>query len=222
MEHIENFRNKIVFVIKKLIKYNDLGFVLNHIEDLISLPIPYKNPNSSSEQFDYNKNLAIQTIKQAEQAYNELVNELNNRKNCFDYVKSINPDFCENMKNKIPDKDYEEYIYMLKKCCKDLSNLIYYFKDEKNNYDELLLGKKDAVSNIIDAQDTSKLAYIQDMFVLQEIESIEVLDNINPQIISNISNIKEQLNSRISRYKTFEKLYSSKNIIKLKIDNKER
>lgn len=212
---MSNIRMEISNKVKGLIRYYDLGYVLNHIESLITLPPPIKNKKMTSKQFDINRQISFQTEFESKIEFDNFSNEYDLRKNIFENIRAEYPVFCQSMKNSVSDEEYQEYLSLLKECNKKINKLMISFTDRTNdNYYELLLEKKDLISNIIDTEDMSRLTYLQDNFVLTELSTIDS-SKFEPQTQENIDKLKNILNERISSYKFFRKLYSSKNIIRL-------
>lgn len=216
-----NFKQEILDVIKQLTKYYDLGFVLNNIESLICLNFPYKNAHQSDESYFKNKEISLKLLEKAEKSYEGFVAELNLRKEVFNCVRQSKPDFCQDIKTKLSPDDYEQYLKLLKNCSKDISNFISSFKDRSNDYQELLLTKKDSASDIIDTEYNSRLTYMQDSFVLSELDSVDNLQ-FDEQTMNNIQTIRNSLNTRIDAYRLVNNLYSKENKINIKIEEAER
>lgn len=202
-------------VIKDLIKYYDLGYVLDNLESIIMLPIPYKNPGVSKQEYFENKQISMDIFSKIESVLEAFKSELDLRKSTFDEIKRQCPNFCSDMNRKIDSQTYQEYLELLKSCSKSIDELIKNFKDRKDRYQELLLDKKDDVSRIIDTEINSRLSYIQDNFVLQELDTID-FSKMTPQTQENAAKIRRDLSQRIANYNNFLRLYSSKNVIEIK------
>ena len=105
---MSNLVSEISNVIKGLIKHYDLGYVLDNIESIILLPIPYKNPKMTKEQFEDNRELSFQTNANAQSEYDNFLQEYELRKSTFQYIREIYPNFCDNMKKRFSNEEYEE------------------------------------------------------------------------------------------------------------------
>ena len=122
--NIELVKSKILATVKKLIKYNDIGFVFNRLEDLVITPIPFRKGNENTEEYENNKQYAVESISIAERTLDELSDELSKRTSTFEAIRETNPDFCLNMQSKISEDEYLDYKFLLKECINSLSSLI--------------------------------------------------------------------------------------------------
>lgn len=214
-------------IINNLIRTYNLGYVLNNLESIITLPIPYKDLEISMKEYEYNKKMAIESISNTESTYLEFLQEYNIRKSVFDNIRNFNPDFCSRIDKTLTAEEYNEYLELLKKCTKNISTLLHSLHTNNNvhNYKELLLEDKDYISSIVDSESTSKITYLQDKFVLNELDSLNptYLSKMDSTIIKNIQKIKKELAERILKYENFQKLYATKNVIHIKASkDKER
>ena len=123
--NINLMRSRAISTIKKLIRCNDIGFVFDNLENLVIMPIPYKEENEDNENYKINKNYALEALPMAEQTIKKLTEELFLRSTTFEYVRETNPDFCTNMENKISKGEYLKYKALLQECIESLTALIY-------------------------------------------------------------------------------------------------
>lgn len=200
--------------IKKLIIHYDTGFVLNNLDSIIYLPIPYKTMTMSMDQYINNKKIAQSTIKESQIAYKKLVKELEFREQTFNQIRKYKPDFANKIQNNLSKEDYQIYLSLLKVCSKNISSLINTMSDISNDYSDLLLIKKDAVSSTIDSENASKLTNMEDSFILKELKSIENLD-IDSKTRGNSEKLKKKILGRINKNDFFYNIYSKNNQIRI-------
>ena len=127
--HEIDILNKII----ELIRYYDLGFILNHIEEIIQLPAPYKNSSMTQEQFSNNTKLASEYMNNIQSVSDIFLDECNLRKETFINIRKTYPTFCTQLGKKLSNEEYEEYLFLLKGCSKNISKLVQSFKDRKND-----------------------------------------------------------------------------------------
>ena len=209
-----NFQNYLSQCIKKLIIYYDTGFILNNLESIIFLPIPYKTKSMTMEQYESNKKIALSTIKESQTAYKKFLQELDFRKKTFKQIRNYKPNFANRIQDNLSKEDYQIYLALLKSCSKDISSLVRTMDDRSNDYSDLLLIKKDIISSIIDSEHASKLTNMEDTFILKELESLEDL-SLDSETTQNAEKLKKKLLGRIKQNDFFNTIYSSDNQIKL-------
>ena len=169
-----------------------------------------------------NNRLSRKSQRKAMIGYEGFLNEYDIRKSTFDAIRQVYPDFCKNMSKKVSKKDFSDYLSLLKKCSVDISTLIDSFEtgEEKYNYLKLILSKKDNISKVIDNESNSRLTFYQDRFVLNELSCIDY-STMTPDIQRNIEDMKSELEKRLEKYGEFQQLYSTNNIIKMKLTLKD-
>lgn len=216
MENFLEFKNKFLKCIKKLALNHDISFVLNNLEDIIVLPIPFRGHGISVSEHKLNKKLAIDSLESAENNYTKFEEELELRTSTFSQIREIYPGFCITMKGKISEQDYEDYLSFMRKCTDSVFSIMSMSLSEmtKEKYAEHILEKKDLVSSVIDSETSCRLSKIQDEFVLNELNNIDC-SRFNRTTQNNIVSIKEELTRRLEQYKLFYKLYNTKNEIRL-------
>lgn len=210
-------RTNISNIIKKLLRYYDLGYILNNLESLIVLPVPFKNIGETMEEYNKNKSIYNQTSLEAEKTFLDFENELKQREAIFKYLRTIDPDFGLNMNKKISPEEHNRYLQHLRNLTREISKLSFFFKEREKNYTELLLSKKDVLSNIIDSPDNTEMANIEDRFVLSELEKLNLKKLNDQDILENILKLKEDLRQRISKHQVYDKLNNKGNKIILKL-----
>lgn len=209
-----NFQNYLSQCIKKLIIYYDTGFILNNLESIIFFPVPYKTRLMTMEQYENNKIIALSTIQKAYEAYKKFLHELSFRKKTFKQLRNYNPNFAKEIQDNLSKEDYNTYLKLLKSCSKDISSLVFIMSDRSNDYSDLLLRKKDAVSLIIDSEYAARLTNMEDTFILQEIYSIKNLI-IDSETKHNVEKLEKKLLGRIRQNEFFETMYNKSNQINL-------
>ena len=209
-----NFKNYLSQCIKKLIIYYDTGFILNNLESIISLPIPYKTRSMTMEQYESNKKIALSTIEESQTAYKKFLQELEFRKETFSQIRNYKPNFANRIQDSLSKEDYQIYLDLIKSCSKDISSLVRTMDDRSNDYSDLLLIKKDIISSIIDSENASKLTNMEDTFILKELESLEDL-SLDSETTQNAEKLKKKLLGRIKQNDFFNTIYSRDNQIKL-------
>lgn len=209
----------ILFKIKNLIRYYDLGFVLNNLDSVIILPTPVKTSTISMEEYYNNKTLYNEMYINIKSVFEKFNNELVLRKSTFEEIKQHYPNFTLDIDKKLDLERYQEYLKLLKFCSNDISKLVTSFDNVEDNYSEQILFRKDIISGIIDNEYNSRLTFIQDSFILEELNSLDC-SNMNSETQRNIELIKIDLTKRIERYDEFKRLYSSNTTIRLSIPNK--
>lgn len=209
-----NFKNYLSQCIKKLIIYYDTGFILNNLESIIFLPIPYKTKSMTMEQYESNKKIALSTIQESQIAYKKFLQEFNFRKQTFKQIRNYKPNFANRIQDNLSKEDYQIYLSLLKSCSKDISSLVRTMDDRSNDYSDLLLIKKDIISSIIDSEHASKLTNMEDTFILKELESLEDL-SLDLETTQSAEKLKKKLLGRIKQNDFFNTLYSKDKQIKL-------
>ena len=211
------FRTNILNSIKQLLRYYDLGYILNNLESIIILPNPIKYAKQSKEEYEKNKSIYNQTYSEAEKAALDLEIELMQRKNIFEYLRTINPDFCLKMNEKKPE-EHKKYLKYITNFNKDISKLSLTLKErDEKDYSELLLLKKDFLSKIIDSPYYTEMANIEDKFVYDELEKFNLEKITDQDMLENILQLKERLQQRISKYQAYDKLNHKGNKIVLRL-----
>ena len=190
-------RNNFLMPIKKLIRYYDIGFILNNIEPIIMLPPPIINSPESKKNYEENKKIFLQTNETSFKTYQKLTTELESREDIFKTARSINPLFALNMSSKISKEDLDFYVTNVKKLLNKFGDLTTVFKTRNTDYKEQLLLNKDFLSIIIDSSDNSKLAYIEDSFVFSELEALDLSSINDLHLIRKIDEFKTELKRRI-------------------------
>ena len=209
-----NFKNYLSQCIKKLIIYYDTGFILNNLESIIFLSIPYKTKSMTMEQYESNKKIALSTIEESQTAYKKFLQELEFRKETFSQIRNYKPNFANRIQDSLSKEDYQIYLDLIKSCSKDISSLVRTMDDRSNDYSDLLLIKKDIISSIIDSENASKLTNMEDTFILKELESLEDL-SLDSETTQNAEKLKKKLLGRIKQNDFFNTIYSRDNQIKL-------
>lgn len=216
MENFLEFKNKFLKCIKKLVLNHDISFVLNNLEDIIILPIPFRGHGISVSEHNLNRKLATDSLKHAENNFIKFEKELELRTSTFSQIRKLYPEFCITMKGKVSDKDYEDYFSFMRNCTDSVFSIMSMSLSEmaKEKYEEHLLEKKDLVSSVIDSEVSCRLSKIQDEFVLNELNNIDC-SRFDRTTQNNIVSIKEELSRRLEQYKLFYKLYNTKNEINI-------
>lgn len=209
--NVSVLKNKTSICVRNLLKYNDLGFILNNLDSVILLSVPCKSVDMSDAEYKYNKNLSLQSLKSCFETYEILSDELNLRKTTFDNIREVFPSFCTNIKETITDKEYEEYLILLKRVSRILSKITLEKTENTSNTEEDLFSKQDLVSRVIDSEIASRLSNIEDTFVLSQLEDLD-LSQLDGNILRNIKEIKNSIISRTEKYKTYKDLYSAKEV----------
>lgn len=140
--NINLMRSRTISTIKKLIRFNDIGFVFNNLENLVIMPIPYKEENGDNESYKINKQYALKALPIAEQTIKKLTDELFLRSTTFEYIRETNPEFCTNMESKISETEYLEYKALLQECIEALTALIYSGKCNKRKSEKQFLTRQ--------------------------------------------------------------------------------
>ena len=204
-------KNKTSICIRELLKYNDLGFILNNLESAILLSKPTKDVDMSDNQYKHNRKMSLGSLKCCFETYEVLSDELNLRKTTFDAIREVFPDFCTNIKDTVTSKEYNEYLILLKRVSRILSKITLEKNSNTSNTEQELLDKQDMVSRIIDSETTSRLSNIEDTFVLSQLLNLDT-SKLDKSIIGNIEEIKKIITSRIELYQEYSKLYSAKEV----------
>ena len=210
-------RNGISVATHKLLKHYDIGFIFDNLDSLILLDIPFREARHSTEQYQHNHKIAMAIFKKANDAYEKLLEELQSREQLFAQIRKTNPNFCSSMQGKVEEEEYEEYVSLLRNLNYSIRSLISafprknpqdfsYSHDYNNNYDDLKLQKEDAVSSIIDSKDSSRMSFLEDSFVLSELNDLN-LSTLDSDTIKKITLLKNSLQERIRKYKIFDELY---------------
>lgn len=209
---------EIVNIIRKLSKYYDIGFIFNNLESIIKLPIPFKTSKISFEQYKENKLIAKNSHKLSDKVHSKFNDELTLREETFNSIREKYPNFCKNIQDTLSKKEYNEYIELLKISLKNISEIIVHKKNDLNTAcQEILLTKKDQISNIVDSYNATKLSYIEDNFVFSELENIDL--NCMPEHTQqNIIKLKKLLLNRFNKHDSFMNYYSKGNKINIKND----
>lgn len=216
MENYLEFKNKFLKCIKKLILNHDISFVLNNLEDIIFLPVPFREHGIPLSEHELSKKLAISSLENAENKYKNFEEELELRESSFSQIREIYPGFCITMKGKVSDQDYEDYLSFMRQCTDSVFSIMHMSLSEmtKEKYAEHVLKKKDLISSVIDSEVSCRLSKIQDEFLLNELNNIDC-SKFNETTQTNIVSIKEELTRRLEQYKLFYNLYNTKNEIRL-------
>ena len=216
MENFLEFKNEFLRCIKKLALNHDISFVLNNLEDIIILPIPFREARIPLAEHNLSKKLATDSLEHAESNYKKFEEELELRESTFSQIRELYPGFCITMKGKVSDKDYEDYLSFMKKCTNSVFSIMSMSLSEmtKEKYAEHLLEKKDLVSSVVDSETSCRLSKIQDEFVLNELNNLDC-SRFDRTTQNNIVSIKEELSRRLEQYKLFYKLYNTKNEINI-------
>lgn len=213
---LRNLRNEISVATKKLIRYYDIGFIFNNLESLLILHIPCKKTSESEEEYVRNKEIALKALSTAQKTSKNVLQELKLRTETFEQIRKKNPDFCENMHDKVSNDDYREYISLVKQFSQKISSLLLYSVPPQihEDYLEVLLQNKDKVSEIIDSKESSRISYIEDTFVLSELDSINY-SIFDAKTLKDIYELRASLISRIKQYEFFDNLYKKGNLINI-------
>ena len=216
MQNFLEFKNEFLICIKKLALNHDISFVLNNLENIIILPIPFRGHGIPLAEHNLSKKLAMDSLEHAESNYKKFEEELRLRESTFSQIREVYPGFCITMKGKVSDQDYEDYFSFMRTCTDSVFSIMRMSLSEmtKEKYAEHLLKKKDLVSSVVDSETSCRLSKIQDEFVLNELNNIDC-SRFSKSTQSNIVSIKEELNRRLEQYKLFYKLYNTKNEINI-------
>ena len=216
MENFLEFKNNFLICIKKLALNHDISFVLNNLEDIIILPIPFREHRIPLAEHNLSKKLAMDSLEHAESNYKKFEEELELRESTFSQIRELYPGFCITMKGKVSDQDFEDYLSFMKKCTNSVFSIMSMSLSEmtKEKYAEHLLEKKDLVSSVVDSETSCRLSKIQDEFVLNELNNLDC-SRFDRTTQNNIVSIKEELSRRLEQYKLFYKLYNTKNEINI-------
>lgn len=140
--NINLMKSRTISTIKKLIRFNDIGFVFDNLENLVIMPIPYKEENVDNKNYKINKKYALEALTIAEQTIKKLTDELFLRSTTFEYIRATNPDFCTNMESKISETEYLKYKALLQECIEVLVAIIYSGKCNKRKSEKQLLTRQ--------------------------------------------------------------------------------
>ena len=216
-----NFRNSFVQCIKKLITYYDMGFILNNLDSIIAFHIPYKDSTMTIQQYEINKEIAQSTNSVAEDTYSKFLQEFNLRATTFKQIRNYKPDFAENIQSFLSPEDYNAYLSLLGNCSKDISSLVFATNSVKSDYRDLLLELQDMVSEIVDSESSTRLANMEDTFILHELESLENMA-IDSETQHNMNTLRKELQERTKQYEFFQKLYLKGNKINVIYTDKDK
>ena len=208
----------------------DMAYVAATADNSFYLPKPYKishagkNRKIFEEKFNSDIVFTSEYYKKNIKVSQKLDNYVKPRKELFEIIQTVYPEFCHNMENKISHEDYEFYKknkVSLKKClhCKDT------YSDTVSSKD-VLLGYQDNLANIIDTLDFSKACKIEDTFVASELITFfdkfsELSDEDKKSIIKHkiklgngtiktldfAKKLLDERNNRIAKYSSIEDLY---------------
>lgn len=229
-----NITSKQTFALSYLL---DMAYVAATADNSFYLPKPYKVAHAGKfakifeEKFNSDIAFTNEYYKKNIKVSRKLDNYIKPRKELFEIIQSIYPDFCHNMEGKISTQDYEFYRknkISLKKClhCKDT------YSDTVSSKD-ILLGYQDKLANVIDTLDFSKACKIEDTFVTSELliffdkfselsdedkraimkHKIK-LNNVSIKTLDLAKKLLDERNDRIVKYSSIENLYK-------KIDEKK-
>lgn len=209
---LPDLRNKISNCIKDLMHYNDLGFILNNLETAILLPMPVKTSQMTDEEYDIDKEVSTSIFKQCKDTYMLLLEELELRKNTFERIRNKYPSFCKDIQSSLSPEEYKKYIDLLRQVKETLNHIIRgKNSNETISSNELLLYRKDKVSSLIDSDVSIRLGNIEDTFVLQELENVDI-NLFNPRTQQNIEKIKNDIIVRNQKFTEYSKLHSATKI----------
>lgn len=118
--------------------------------------------NIDKEVFDENYKTNLKTAK-------KLKKYTTNRRDLFDLIRKIYPDFCFNMESKISKEDFEIY----KKVKNDFKRFLLRSTphDPTQFHSEVLRDYKSRLKRIVDTKEFSRACNIEDNFVLSEISN---------------------------------------------------
>lgn len=199
-------------------EYYDKSFVFNHLEDLILLPIPFKTSNLSHEEFDKRWKESNAVLSHVQKTLKKFQNELAFRSKLFLEIRKSYPQFCTSFKSALSEEDYQKYLSILKQTKLDVMSILSSRRLTTGSYEQELLARKDVVSSIIDCESTNRLSFLEDKFVLDELNRIGSF-NLNSETLHDIESLSKELQERIKQYQLYAKLYNTEsNEIRIEID----
>lgn len=157
----------------ELIYLFDMSYVATTADNSFYLPHPYKihhsgkNAQIFEEKFHADTEFSNKYLKKNVKLSKKLDVHSKSRLELYDSIRTIYPDFCCNMHQKVSPEDFAFYRQnksMLKKCLSSRNE----YSDEISLQDRLL-EYQDNLAKLIDSSDFSKACKIEDSFVLSEL-----------------------------------------------------
>lgn len=208
---LPTLRNKISMCVKNLMRYNDLGFILNNIDSAILLPMPIKTTRMTQLEYSSKKDFSTLIYDQCKNTLSLFLEEVELRKNTFENIRKKYPNFCTDIQTTITPEEYENYINLLRKVKQTLSYIHKEVNSDNIDLNELLLFRKDNVSSLIDSDISIRLSNIEDIFVLKELKKIDIT-LFPPLTQQNIAKIQSDIIIRNEKFTEYSKLQSAKKI----------
>lgn len=223
----------------------DMAYVAATADNAFYLPKPYKISHAGKaakvfeEKFNSDIEFTKDYFKKNIKTSKKLDSYVKPRKELYELIKTIYPDFCHHMEDKVSPEDYEFYKknkFNLKKClhCNES------YSDTVSSHD-VLLSYQDNLAKVIDTLDFSKACKIEDTFVASEITTFldkfaELSDEEKKSFIKHkiklpngstraldfTKKLLDERNNRIEQYSSIEDLYKKldeKKYVKLKFQN---
>ncbi len=208
----------------------DMAYVAATADNSFYLPRPYKIYTQRTNKYEdkYNADISFvdEYLKKHIKVSKKLDTHSQSRQELYDKIKTIYPDFCHDMDEKISPEDYEFYKknkIQLKKCLAQKNE----YSNEISSHDQLLQ-YQDNLAKLIDTLDFSKACKIEDSFVLSELKIFfEKYSELSPEEQTNFSRqkikmkngnkisvlsfaekLKKEREERIEQYSKIEDLYT--------------
>lgn len=220
-----------------LLNFHDMAYVASSAKDALVVSTPVKQSISGKSSQEYNRvfkenfEFAQNNFKKNIKASKKIGNHCATRTQLFDSIKSIYPNFAQNMKKKVSEADYELYLTTMKAFKKSLSLEITCGPLELLS--DSLAEAQRKISEVLSSSSFPKACEIEDRFIISEIDTFfSELAKADPSIqklakratislepgakISTVdfaSRIREERLSRLKKYSEmssiFEKLPQS-------------
>jgi hypothetical protein len=245
--NFSNVKTSISLNQSKLLQYFfDMGTVASTADDGFVVPAPIKvlsYGKNAEEKYQADKKIATETLRNNVKMCRKLDKKVEYKVFLFDEIRTIYPDFAQNMDKKVSPADYSLYI----KNKKLLKNALFYGNQpDKISVANALLSYKDKLSSVIDTEEFSDACNIEDRFIISELDEFFKILNNKPEIekkpfkqkkfkqedkvlsvVDLADKLKHERAERISKYteikKLYEKIKSSKYIsLQARSSNKER
>lgn len=168
-----------------LLSMHDMAFVASLAESCIVLPGVVKFTKSgadnisSKEKFLQDRIFSADHFKENIKASHKLESKCNARRKLFEHIREVYPDFANHMDDKISDSDSKTYHTVLRKFRYTLSKELIYTGDTSSS--DLLLQKKDDISEVIDSIDFTRASEIEDKFMISELDTFFKMLEASPK-----------------------------------------
>lgn len=166
-----------------VVRFFDMGFVASTLEDSIVLtnPIIHHTPGKQREeehtQYEEDKAVFQAYYDKNVKVSKKLNKQVETRRMLFSEISDVYPDFCQNMQQKISEKDYKLYAQQQKKLRQIIASKANPLDGGKRAAESALI-RKDKISELIDSENFSKACLIEDKFVISEFQKYLELLNV--------------------------------------------